>query len=52
MAELKSKLPTMALLRQAGLSELAYQFAQYVERQATTGDSLIVLSAALLSEAM
>lgn len=42
----------VSLLRHTGLSELACQFAHYVERQDKTGDSLVAISAALLSEAV
>jgi len=52
MVELQKKASIMPLLRQAGLSELACQFAQFVARQDKTGDSLIVLTAGLLSDAV
>lgn len=42
----------LSLLRQADYSELAYQFAKYIERQDNNSDALIVLTAALLSEAV
>ncbi len=42
----------LSLLRQAGYSELAYQFAKYIQRQDNNSDPLIVLTAALLSEAV
>ena len=37
----------LSLLRQADYSELAYQFAKYIERQDNNSDALIVLTAAL-----
>ncbi len=52
MVELQKKSSIMPLLRQTGLSELACQFAQFVARQDKTGDSLIVLTAGLLSDAV
>jgi exodeoxyribonuclease V alpha subunit len=52
MAELQKKVSIMPLLRQAGLSELACQFAQFIQRQDKTGDPLIVLTAGLLSDAV
>lgn len=52
MVELQNKASSVSLLRQAGLNELACQFALFVERQDTTGDSLIVLTAGLLSDAV
>ncbi|MFW5451736.1 MAG: hypothetical protein ACKE9I_09065, partial [Methylophagaceae bacterium] len=39
-------------LRQAGLSELACQFAKFIQRLDKTGDDVIAQSAALLSEAV
>lgn len=41
----------MKLLRQAGMSELAYQFAKFIARLDKKDDPLIAVSAALLSEA-
>jgi exodeoxyribonuclease V alpha subunit len=41
-----------ALLRQAGMSELACQFAAYIERVDDSDDQLIALIAGLLSEAV
>ena len=41
----------MKLLRQAGMSELAYQFAKFIARLDKNDDPLIAVSAALLSEA-
>jgi exodeoxyribonuclease V alpha subunit len=52
MAELQNKSSIMSLLRQAGLSELACQFAQFIQRQDRTADPLIVLTAGLLSDAV
>lgn len=52
MTELQKKTSIVPLLRQAGLSELACQFALFVERQDKTGDNLMVLTAALLSDAV
>jgi len=52
MAELQKKSSIMSLLRQAGLSELACQFAQFIQRQDKTGDPLIILTAGLLSDAV
>jgi exodeoxyribonuclease V alpha subunit len=42
----------ISVLRQAGMSELACQFAMYIERVDKTGEQLIPLTAALLSEAV
>ena len=42
----------ISVLRQAGISELACQFAMYIERVDKTDDQLISLTAALLSEAV
>jgi len=42
----------ISVLRQAGMTELACQFAMYIERVDKTGDQLIPLTAALLSEAV
>ena len=39
-------------LRIAGFSELAYQFAAFIERLDNSGDELVPLSAALVSEAV
>jgi len=52
MAELSKQVSLVTQLRQSGFSELACQFTQFVERQDKTGDELIVLSAALLSDAV
>lgn len=52
MSELVRDKPVLFLLRQADYSELAYQFAKYIERQDNNSDPLIVLTAALLSEAV
>lgn len=40
----------LKLLREAGFSELAYQFAAYICRQQQTEDPLVTLTAGLLSE--
>lgn len=40
----------LKLLREAGFSELAYQFAAYIGRQQQTEDPLVTLTAGLLSE--
>lgn len=40
----------LKLLREAGFSELAYQFAAYIARQQQSEDSLVTLTAGLLSE--
>jgi exodeoxyribonuclease V alpha subunit len=42
----------MKALRQAGFSELACQFARYIERVDTTNDELVALTAGLLTEAV
>jgi exodeoxyribonuclease V alpha subunit len=42
----------MKVLRQAGFSELACQFARYIERVDTTNDELVALTAGLLTEAV
>jgi exodeoxyribonuclease V alpha subunit len=42
----------ISMLRQAGVSELACQFAAYIERIDNTGDELVPLTAGLLSEAV
>lgn len=42
----------ISVLRQAGMSELACQFAMYIERVDKTDDQVIPLTAALLSEAV
>jgi exodeoxyribonuclease V alpha subunit len=42
----------ISVLRQAGVSELACQFAAYIERVDNTGDELVPLTAGLLSEAV
>ncbi len=41
----------MSVLRQAGLSELACQFARFIERVDNTNDPIIAVTAALLSDA-
>lgn len=40
----------LKVLREAGFSELAYQFAAYISRQQQTEDPLVTLTAGLLSE--
>ena len=52
MAELMKKQSVLMQLRQAAFSELACQFAQFIQRKDNTDDDLIVYSAALLSEAV
>ena len=52
MTKVISEQSVLSLLRLAGYSELAYQFAKYIERQDNNSDPLIVLTAALLSEAV
>jgi exodeoxyribonuclease V alpha subunit len=52
MAESVNTQSILSLLRQSAFSELACQFAKFVQRQDKTGDGLIVLTAALLSEAV
>jgi exodeoxyribonuclease V alpha subunit len=42
----------MKALRQAGFSELACQFARYIERVDTSNDELVALTAGLLTEAV
>jgi exodeoxyribonuclease V alpha subunit len=42
----------MKALRQAGFSELACQFARYIERVDTSKDELVALTAGLLTEAV
>lgn len=42
----------MKALRHAGFSELACQFARYIERVETTNDELVALTAGLLTEAV
>jgi len=52
MAEYVKQHSILSLLRQEAYSELACQFAKFVQRQDKTEDGLIVLTAALLSEAV
>ncbi|MDH5592741.1 MAG: exodeoxyribonuclease V subunit alpha, partial [Gammaproteobacteria bacterium] len=39
-------------LRQAGFSELSYQFARFIQRLDNSGDDLVAMAAALASEAI
>ncbi len=52
MTEVERKAVIVLWLRQAAFSELACQFAKFIERQDKNGDDLLVLTAALLSEAV
>jgi exodeoxyribonuclease V alpha subunit len=52
MSEVITKSSVLSLLRQAGYSELAYQFASFIQRKDNRDDELIVFTAALLSEAV
>lgn len=52
MTESVKKYSILSLLRQSDFSELSCQFAKFVQRQDKTDDGLIVLTAALLSEAV
>ncbi len=52
MAELMQKHSVLRQLRQAAFSELACQFAQFIERSDNTNDDLIVYTGALVSEAV
>jgi len=52
MTDLVANSTVLPLLRQAAYSELACQFAKFIAREDNSGDALLVLTAALLSEAV